>query len=71
MLSVDFMENGEADKNLVLEKETPVQNQIEKIYEQTESFSKEYHSIVCTAGGFQISHVADNDILEKYLEIDK
>ena len=24
VLSVDFIENGEADKNLVLEKETPV-----------------------------------------------
>lgn len=71
VLSIDFKENAEADSNLVLDMHEPVQNQIQSIYKNTESFSKEYNSIVCTAGGFQVSHISDNDILEKFHEIDK
>ena len=71
VLSVDFKENDQADRNVILSPSQPVQKQIYDIYENTEKFSKEYSSIICTAGGFQISHIADNDILEKYHEIDK
>ena len=39
--------------------------------EQTAGYSKEFDSIICVAGGFGLSNVLDDDILEKYPEMDK
>ena len=71
VLNIDLEANVEADSNLLIDTKADVQSQIHNIYDGTESFSKEYGSIICVAGGFQIAHIQDNDILEKYHEIDK
>ena len=41
------------------------------IYKQTSAFAKEFDSIICVAGGFGISSVKDEDVFEKYLEMDR
>ena len=71
VLSVDLNQNSEADSNLVLAGDQQVQSQLPAIYEQTRSFAPSYDSIICVAGGFDVSNVKDDDVLEKYLHIDK
>ena len=70
-LSVDFTENSQADSNLVLDKYESLQSQLPLMYKQTSAFSKEFDSILCVSGGFQIASIRDEDVLEKYLEIDR
>ena len=41
------------------------------MYEKTQAFSKEYDSIICVAGGFGLSSIKDNDVLQKYLAQDR
>ena len=41
------------------------------LYDGLQKFSSEYDAILCAAGGFQVSSIKDEDVLEKYLEIDK
>ena len=67
VLSVDLNQNSEADSNLVLAGDQQVQSQLPAIYEQTRSFAPSYDSIICVAGGFDVSNVKDDDVLEKYL----
>ena len=71
VLNVDLNDNEQADGNIIVKSGPSMQEQISLIYDETNKFSNEYGSIVCTAGGFQVSHIMDTDILEKYLEIDK
>ena len=68
---MDFSENKDASNNLIINREEKIQDQLPRIYEETQKFSKEFDSIICVAGGFAVSSVKDNDVIEKYLEMDK
>ena len=70
VLSVDLSPNSEADQSLVLSG-GKVQEQLPHIYEETKAFSPTFDSIICVAGGFGISSVTDDDVLEKYQEMDR
>ena len=52
VLSMDFSENNEADSNLLLSSDTKIQKQLPDLYGNISSFSKEFDSIICVAGGF-------------------
>ena len=67
ILSVDLSTNSEADENVILDKNESIQSQLSQIYKSTENFSKEYNSMICVAGGFDVSSIKDEDVIEKYL----
>ena len=73
VLSVDIkgQENKHADSNLLIDPTQNIQSQLPHLYEEAMSFSKEFDSIICVAGGFDVSHIKDEDILEKYAQMDK
>ena len=43
---------------------------MKQISEEVGKFSKEYGTIICTAGGFDVSNIADEEILSKYIAMD-
>lgn len=45
--------------------------QLPNISEQVGKFSQEYGAIICTSGGFDVSNIADEDILAKYEAMDR
>ena len=44
---------------------------MKQISEEVGKFSKEYGTIMCTAGGFDVSNIADEEILSKYIAMDQ
>mmetsp|Transcript_34652 Transcript_34652/g.53021 ORF Transcript_34652/g.53021 Transcript_34652/m.53021 type:complete len:118 (+) Transcript_34652:26-379(+) len=71
VLSVDLYENSAADANVIINPDEQMGAQLPNIYQQAEAYSKEYDSILCVAGGFDVSSIKDSDVVEKYLAIDK
>ena len=67
VLSVDLANNSQADANLLVNPNEKVQDQLKGIYSQVSQFSKEFDSIICVAGGFGLSSIKDEDVLEKFL----
>ena len=65
-LSVDFTHNESSTSNALLLNDRPLSEQMAQITEEVGKFSKEYGTIICGAGGFDISNIADGDILTKY-----
>ena len=71
VLSVDINHNSDADENLLISNDLKIQAQLPEIYQQAEKFSTEFDSILCVAGGFGVSSIKDNDVMERYAEMDK
>ena len=69
--SMDLVSNGDADKNIVIQKDHSLKDQLVSIKADCQAFSKEYDSIICVAGGFGISNIKDANILEAYEEQDR
>ena len=71
VMSIDFADNSEADSNLILSGDSKIQQQLPDLYDGIQNFSAEYDAILCAAGGFQVASIKDDDVLSKYLQIDK
>lgn len=71
MLNIDVVNNDKADSNYQLSAQEKLQAQIDKIHAHTLSFSQNFDSIICTAGGFDVGSIKDNDVFEKYEKLDK
>ena len=71
VLCIDLHENSEADSNIVISPTDKVQDQMEMIYDKTQQFGKELDSIMCVAGGFDVSSIKDEDVFQRYLHMDR
>ncbi|TNV75788.1 hypothetical protein FGO68_gene6037 [Halteria grandinella] len=71
ILNIDVNQNDKADVNIQLSKEKKIQDQISLIHETTKSFSTNFDSIICTAGGFDMGSIREATLFEKYERLDK
>ena len=48
-----------------------MKDQVNELFEETKKAKSGYDSIICVSGGFGLSSVKDQDIFQKFEEIDK
>ena len=69
--TIDLTHNAEADKHITVRSDTDLHEQLSAIKAGCIDFSGQYDSIICVAGGFGLSNIKDNSILEAYEHQDK
>ncbi len=69
-LSLDYLENAESTSSLALQSRVPLPEQLPRIRERVDGFSPTLDAVLCVAGAFDVSAVADPDVLEKHLAAD-
>ena len=71
VISMDITSNSEADKHIQVDSTLPMKEQVQGLLSMSRSASSGYDSIICVSGGFGCSSVKDEDIFQKYEEMDK
>ncbi|CDW74303.1 UNKNOWN [Stylonychia lemnae] len=70
-MNIDVNPNDHADENLQVSSTVKIQTQLETIHQRTKQFSSNFDTIICTAGGFDVGNIKDNDLFEKYEKLDR
>ena len=70
-VSLDLHHNEEADVNILVDSNKSMKDQASRLLKAAIDANKKYDSIICAAGGFNLSSVKDMDIFDKYEEMDK
>ena len=71
LLNLDLKANDEAQSNFIIDPNVAIKEQVAKVHEHTRKFSQSFDSIICTAGGFEMGSIRDNDIFAKYERLDR
>jgi len=71
VVSLDIGANSEADVNVLVDADQPMKKQASSLLQQSITASKQFDSIICVSGGFNLSSVKDKDIFDKYEEMDR
>jgi hypothetical protein len=67
---IDYQENPEADKNIIISKEDKFNDTyIKNLYERIEPFSKVFHAIINVAGGWERGSVKNIEIFSQTEEM--
>ena len=70
-VSLDVVANQEAQHNIIVNPNVSMKSQVSTLVSEVQRASVEYNAIICVAGGFGCSNIADNDIMEAYEEQDR
>lgn len=60
-----------ADSNFLIMPDQKISEQVGKVHDHTKAFSRSFDSIICTAGGFDVGSIRDNDLFVKYEKLDR